>query len=264
MLAVGMASADTIITSTEDQQTASGALPALSNPGTTGGTASVSQFNVTAANAFIQSTCPAGFICSGPTLVQINLDVTGSSTGSLNINNTTGATADIGCLNGSASGCTAVEGTLSLNVIDPLSLNIGPQGVPTFTVKENAGGPVTYFLAVANGTTPESGSAPLSVLENDIYSTSSGNWSTVMADYIGSGSVNFNLGITGGYLAGNTPTGVGYSNATVNLTSGSIAVAYDYTFTETPINGTPEPATMLLFGSALVGLGCIRKRVSKS
>jgi hypothetical protein len=42
--------------------------------------------------------------------------------------------------------------------------------------------------------------------------------------------------------------------------SGTVAVTYNYT----EVTGTPEPATMVLFGSALVGLGLLRKRVRNS
>jgi hypothetical protein len=43
------------------------------------------------------------------------------------------------------------------------------------------------------------------------------------------------------------------NNATV---SGTVSVTYDY-------STSPEPATLVLFGSALVGLGLIRKRLTK-
>jgi hypothetical protein len=58
----------------------------------------------------------------------------------------------------------------------------------------------------------------------------------------------------------NTGFGGGGGNITLNQTTQAMVEAeVDYTYT-TP-SGTPEPTTMVLFGSALVGLGLLRKRV---
>jgi hypothetical protein len=48
----------------------------------------------------------------------------------------------------------------------------------------------------------------------------------------------------------------GLGDATATVTA--------YGATSLIVGGTPEPTTMVLFGSALLGLGCIRKRISKS
>jgi hypothetical protein len=62
-----------------------------------------------------------------------------------------------------------------------------------------------------------------------------------------------------------TTTLSGGSTSTAKSTSiaESITVFYDYT-TSTATPTTPEPTTMVLFGSALVGLGLLRKRVRQS
>jgi hypothetical protein len=56
---------------------------------------------------------------------------------------------------------------------------------------------------------------------------------------------------------------VGGNNQTTFNTDATETATIYYNFTATPLSSTPEPATMLLFGSALVGLGCIRKRIRK-
>jgi hypothetical protein len=43
-----------------------------------------------------------------------------------------------------------------------------------------------------------------------------------------------------------------------------VSVVYDFTTSTTASSTTPEPTTMALFGSALVGLGLLRKRVRRS
>jgi hypothetical protein len=54
----------------------------------------------------------------------------------------------------------------------------------------------------------------------------------------------------------------GNNSATYNTSiTEQVAVTYDYTTFNT--NGTPEPTTLVLFGSALVGLGLLRKRVRR-
>jgi hypothetical protein len=58
-----------------------------------------------------------------------------------------------------------------------------------------------------------------------------------------------------------TVGGSGTGNASYsNSVGGNVIVTYTYT----EISGTPEPTTMVLFGSALVGLGLLRKRASKT
>ena len=52
-------------------------------------------------------------------------------------------------------------------------------------------------------------------------------------------------------------TGAGKTVTDGSSAGAYITVEYDYTVN----NGTPEPATMLLFGSGLIALGVIRKRV---
>jgi hypothetical protein len=70
-----------------------------------------------------------------------------------------------------------------------------------------------------------------------------------LAPFIGGGSFNATLEIANGYIySGVMPSGMEtVSNA---ITEGSVSLIYHYV-----LNDVPEPATMLLFGSALLGLG---------
>jgi hypothetical protein len=58
----------------------------------------------------------------------------------------------------------------------------------------------------------------------------------------------------------NINSGAAGSATYTDAVSGAVTVTYDYT----EPSSTPEPATLVLFGSALVGLGLIRKRVRNS
>jgi hypothetical protein len=67
------------------------------------------------------------------------------------------------------------------------------------------------------------------------------------------GNASTSTAISGGPVSGGTVTGTASPNVTV---------IYDYTVPPPP-SSTPEPATMALFGSGLVALGLIRRRISK-
>jgi hypothetical protein len=58
-------------------------------------------------------------------------------------------------------------------------------------------------------------------------------------------------------------TGASDTTAKSTSVSESVTVFYDFTTTTTS-SATPEPTTMVLFGSALVGLGLLRKRARQS
>lgn len=71
----------------------------------------------------------------------------------------------------------------------------------------------------------------------------------------GSGNITLNASAA---TSGST-SGPSYSNGYANgSATANVTVIYDYT--AAPPSSTPEPATMALFGSALIGLGLIRRR----
>ena len=164
------------------------------------------------------------------TLTSITFGITGTSTGSVTVTNSSGFD-DFYNVNIS----TTSKMRTPLNVILT-------QVVPVFN---------DPAFAVANMTTgTDSGiSSPLS------------NSSTItsgFAPYIGTGTVAFNVFGSGSSTAsGATP------NTVTSTTSakGNDSIIYNYIPTPT---GTPEPATMGLLGSALVGLGLLKFRSKKS
>jgi hypothetical protein len=80
---------------------------------------------------------------------------------------------------------------------------------------------------------------------------------SALADYLGAGT--FTLGAkTFGLESFN---GGGNNIAVNQTTSATETPTVTYTY---QVSGAPEPTTLVLFGSALIGLGCFRKRIRKS
>jgi len=133
-------------------------------------------------------------------------------------------------------------------------------GPPTSTPGPNANGctgsdPDPLFkktvahLAAGGSAGPFAYSASSSAMTS--ADMSSGDLSTVESAWNVYLDTATNLTITSG--------GNGMATYVDNV-SGTVSVAYDYI----EVASTPEPATMVLFGSALVGLGLVRKRVRNS
>jgi len=283
-----LASASIVSASIIDSiQTATGGtLPAMGSgntpPPPNTGTASVSAFDPIAANNAIQASCPTGFTCSGPTLFEIDLGLTASLSGSLNLTNNTSGTLAIPCISGLGQCDTSsstngngvsVEGLANLVINDPNMNNVGPGNLATFLQSTNmigtdacTGNSHNNCLVIGTGTTPLSGSNSVSDPLSELYQISDSNWLIESAPYnTPNTSVGFGLSLSSQVTIGQPePGGLGSNSNMALLNSGAIDVQYQYEYSETLTSTTPEPTTFFLLGSALVGLGLAGKRFKKS
>jgi hypothetical protein len=127
-----------------------------------------------------------------------------------------------------------------------------------FTFTNNAFGNLLDVLG-STGSQTLGSNASVKVNVTGTASTSSTN-STVgtFGGYEGAGSFTFTADTITSLVS--TFGGGNVTIAQVTDADAKATVVYNYNAVTT---GTPEPSTMLLFGSALVGLGLLRKRVSQ-
>jgi len=91
---------------------------------------------------------------------------------------------------------------------------------------------------------------------SNMLAANSGIISGILADYLGTGQ--FNLSFTTSTSSGGVNANVQSGVTSSTVAGGTFTVIYTY-----GPSGTPEPTTMLLFGSSLVGLGLLRRRAVK-
>jgi len=232
------------------------------------------QFNRTAINAAITAACASGHTCTASNLTSIDFQLASTVNTAFITTNSTAGTLRVGVSgpdgfdgSGSLQYSYAVQADLVL--FDP-NLFSTVETLPTFfnttsiataktstkTTSGAASDTQTGHINVATGL--------LTTSVNNIANTAtlSGPYTTVGTDlntYVGAGTVTYELAIAAGYhVPGTTPAGLAL-NSDATLTSGTATIVYTYTYDDT-VTTTPEPTTMVLFGSALLGIGLLRKR----
>jgi hypothetical protein len=113
-------------------------------------------------------------------------------------------------------------------------------------------GPFTP-LVVVNGTPYDSGVLAMSGTPVNQTLTSS------LTSFIGLGNVTFDLAALA--TTSTTSSGGDFSASQITDASGGVTIEYDY---NPPPTGTPEPGTLTLFGTGLLGLaGLVRRKFAR-
>ena len=161
------------------------------------------------------------------TLTSLSITLAGNATGTGTLTN-----------NNSASKAYTVNLSNDLTLTDPLSNSLA-EILPLFSAS---------ISVAAHGTGSASGTGTATV--TNAYSDAS-----TLLEFTGPGSLNAT--ITGEGASGFS----GASNTSFSATTSSGGtVTIVYTYTVPVVTGTPEPATMGLLGSALLGIGFLKFR----
>jgi len=252
-------------------------------------TLTVAKFNAATVLASVQSACATGHTCSNVVLTAIALSMTPTITNTLNVSNGNSSSKTISAgwaviadltidLQGSTGVGLAYDETVpTLN--GTANFNVGAKtggvnGTASRSATETLGSTVT---GLPTGTTWSQGTgagavgitSPYALTTTEFYlagqtavTTNNRNLGSTLfnSDFIGSGSSTFVLGLQS-YLtpAPNTPNLVSVTAQSVLAASGNLKIQYTYSYDDVT-NSAPEPGTMALFGTALVGIGLLRRR----
>ncbi len=260
---------------------------------------SIAKFNAAAVQAALTASCTTGHTCSNVTLTAIDLTLTASVTNSLTATNTNAgnktvsnnwaviADLTLDLASNTGLGLAYDETVPTLNSTGTFTVG-GKVGAVNGTALKSTGSSntsTTFGIAGFGSGVVASGSAgkasvnvnsPYALTTNEFYNptaSSAGGATTqnrnlgstlYTSDFIGTGSTTYTLGLTSTLKSPTLQSGVSYSAQSVLAAGGTAQIQYTYSYDDTVNAAVPEPTSMALFGSALVGIGLLRRRSRRS
>jgi len=174
-----------------------------------------------------------GFNTMGGTLQLTGVEITLATTATAEI--------DVGNFSGQTQAFTSATASI------PVSATLTGVATSTSASETVTAGPINGTISSAFALTPFPGNSASASSTDTVLSS-------LFSEFVGGpNSVTIDVAGNMGTYSGTGGSVTFGGNA---LVGALVTVEYDYT----TVSSTPEPTTMLLFGSALVGLGVMRKR----